>query len=193
VNGTPSLLEVALRVARALAAAQVPYVLGGSVATSLQGEPRATRDIDFAVHLIEAQVPTLVAALGTDFDADEEALREAARLRRSTNIFYLPAVTKVDLFVRGNEGFDRSEMERRVYYQPIAGEASIAVATPEDNLLRKLAWFRSGGEISDQQWRDILGLLRSGRSTLDRSYLASWAPVLGVSDLLERAFAQAWP
>ncbi|HEU5217072.1 MAG TPA: hypothetical protein VFU23_00335 [Gemmatimonadales bacterium] len=119
------------------------------------------------------------------------ALREAVRRRRSANIFYLPAVTKVDLFVRGTEGFDRSEMERRLHYRPVVGAEAIAVATPEDNLLRKLAWFRSGGEVSDQQWRDILGLLRSGRSALDREYLERWAHTLGVLGLLQRALEQA--
>ncbi len=67
----------------------------------------------------------------------------------------------------------------------------VAVASAEDNLLRKLAWFRSGGEVSDRQWRDILGLLRVSGAQLDRAYLEEWAPQLGVSDLLERALAQA--
>ena len=64
------------------------------------------------------------------------------------------------------------------------------VATPEDNLLRKLWWFRMGGEVSDRQWRDILGIPRISAQRLDHAYLAQWAPRLAVADLLERALTQ---
>jgi hypothetical protein len=88
-------VEVALAVARALESIGVDYALGGSVATSLQGEPRSTNDIDF----------------------------------------------------------------------------------------------RMGGETSDRQWRDVLGLLRVSGGSLDLAYLRHWAKLLGVEDLLERALA----
>jgi hypothetical protein len=66
--------------------AQVPYFLGGSLATSLQGEPRSTNDIDFVVDLRASQVRPLIDALGADFDVDEESLREAVAQRSSWNI-----------------------------------------------------------------------------------------------------------
>lgn len=181
-------VEVALAVARALEQCGIEYTLGGSVATSLQGEPRSTNDIDFAVRLTEAGVQRLVETLGPDFEVDEEALVEAIRLRRSTNIFHLPSMTKIDLFVRGAEAFDVSEFSRRVRVelQPPDG---LYVASAEDNLLRKLRWFRMGGETSDRQWRDVLGLVRVAGHSLDLGYLRQWATSLGVSDLLERVLA----
>ena len=181
--------DIALRVARALEAAGVRYALGGSVATSLQGEPRSTNDIDFAVQLASEQVPALVTALGEDFSVDEPALLEAIARRRSANIYFLPLVTKVDLFIRGSEPFDLSELDRtqRIVVRP--GEPALAVATPEDNLLRKLKWFRQGNEVSDLQWRDIVGLLRISGASMDGAYLDRWAAELGVADLLARARA----
>jgi hypothetical protein len=65
------------------------------------------------------------------------------------------------------------------------------VHPPEDILLQKLRWFRKGGEISDRQWRDIVGIVRVQRERLDREYLQRNAPVLGVGDLLARALDQA--
>jgi hypothetical protein len=182
--------EVALRVARALEAVGVEYTLGGSLASSLQGDPRSTNDVDFAVRLEERHVELLAATLGDDFDLDEQALREAIRSRGSYNIFFLPSVMKVDLFVRGGEPFDESELARRTEVT-IRDGRKLFVATPEDNLLRKLWWYRMGGEVSDRQWRDILGILRASAKALDREYAALWAPRLGVADLLERAIAQA--
>jgi hypothetical protein len=179
-------VEVALAVARALERSGVEYTLGGSVATSLQGEPRSTNDIDFAVKLTEHDVRPFVQALGPDFDVDEEALVDAIRRRRSANIFHLPSMTKVDLFIRGGEAFDLSEFSRRirVEVQPPEG---LFLASTEDNLLRKLRWFRMGGETSDRQWRDVLGLVRVAGDSFDLAYLRQWATSLGVADLLERA------
>jgi hypothetical protein len=68
-------LDVAVLVARALGSVGVDYFLGGSVASSLQGEPRSTNDIDFVVDLAPAQVQPLVASLGADFEVDQESLQ----------------------------------------------------------------------------------------------------------------------
>jgi len=57
-------------------------------------------------------------------------------------------------------------------------------------LLQKLRWYRLGGETSDRQWRDVLGIVRVQGDGLDRAYLRAHAPVLGVDDLLERVLNQ---
>lgn len=88
-------LEIALSFGRACERAGVEYALGGSVATSLHGEPRTTQDIDIAVVLTEAQLPKFLIELGDDFAADEDELREAIRAGRSVNIFYVPSFMKV--------------------------------------------------------------------------------------------------
>jgi hypothetical protein len=59
--------------------------------------------------------------------------------------------------------------------------------TPEDILLAKLHWFQAGSGISEMQWRDIQGLVRSRRASLDQQYLEQGAQKLGVSELLQRA------
>lgn len=184
-------VQVAIAVARALESVGVEYALGGSVATSVQGEPRSTNDIDFAVRLNESQIGKVIAALGPEFDVDEEALRDAVRRRRSANIFHLPSMMKVDLFIRGSEAFDESEFSRRERVELEPGP--IFLATTEDNLLRKLRWFRMGGEASDRQWRDIVGLLRVAGDAIDVTYARHWARDLGIEDLLERALATRGP
>jgi hypothetical protein len=57
--------------------------------------------------------------------------------------------------------------------------------------LNKLAWFRMGGEVSERQWNDVIGVLRVQANALDVPYLTHWAAVLGLADLLERAFREA--
>jgi hypothetical protein len=179
-----------VRVARALEIAGIEYLVGGSVASSSFGEPRSTRDIDFAVRLKEGDIPGLLEALGSDFAADPEMLREAVRSGKCANIFYLPFFMKVDLFVRGNDAYDRAEFSRSTRIEPVPGETLFA-SSPEDCLLWKLRWFQMGGGVSDQQWRDVLGLLRISGEKMDLQYVRSWAKSHDVEALLDRALAQA--
>jgi hypothetical protein len=183
----PDILTIAFQVAEAMERAQVPYFLGGSLASSLQGEPRATNDIDFVVDLRLAQVRSLVDALGADFDVDEEALREAVSRRSSWNIFHIPTVTKVDLFILRQEPFDTSEFARRRRVVLTPEGRGLYIKSPEDSVLRKLLWFRDGGGSSTSQWRDIVQILRLAGAQLEDSYLEEWAGRLGVAPLLAKA------
>lgn len=182
--------EVVLAVARALDATGTAYFLGGSMASSLQGEPRSTNDLDFVVDLQPQKVKALIEALGPDFDVDDEALLDAARRRSSWNIYFFPSAVKIDLFMRGSAPFDASEFARRRPVELRPGR-SVMVKSPEDTVLRKLLWFRAGGELSTTQWRDVVEVLRVGGMNLDRAYLDEWAAALAVTELLTRARADA--
>ena len=183
-------VDVTLLVTRALERAGVAYFLGGSLASSFQGEPRATNDIDLVVELAPEKVGLFVQALGPDFDVDAEALLRAARERGSWNIIYSPAVTKIDLFVLRDEPFDASEFARRRRVEVRKGQ-ELFIKSPEDSVLRKLLWYRAGGGVSDRQWRDVVQVLRQSRAVLDVAYLDEWAGRLELAVLLGRARGEA--
>jgi hypothetical protein len=180
-------IDIALKVARALTAVGAEYFLGGSLASSLQGEPRATNDIDFVIALPLGRVDDLAVSLGSDFEVDTAMVRDAILRARCANAFYLPVVTKIDLFGRGYEPFDESEFLRRRTTIVTASGDSLVVKSPEDTVLRKLLWFREGGEVSEKQWRDVVSVLQISGHKMDQTYLKSWASRLHVTDLLERA------
>ena len=177
----PDPLRVALTAARILQRLGVPYVTAGSFASSLHGEPRSTDDVDIVADLRPAHVLPLTAALAAEWYADQEAVREAIARGASFNAIHLATGVKVDVFVVGADPFDA----RRV-----ASGAELRVDTAEYTVLRKLEWFRRGGEISDRQWRDVIGIIRTQGLRLDRGELSTWAERLGVSDLLARALRE---
>lgn len=191
MSAAADVLDIALVVARALEEVGIAYFLGGSLASSFQGEPRATNDIDFVVALDARQVQPLAHALGDDFEVDVDALLETLRAGGSWNIFYLPWVTKVDLFVRGSEPFDLSEFHRRQRVQVRADGASMYIKSPEDSILRKLLWFRASSGESSRQWRDIVEVLRVSGPHLDSTYLDDWAGRLDLAGPLAKARSEA--
>jgi hypothetical protein len=137
-----------------------------------------------------SDVDRLTCALRPEFDVDELALVRAARDRSSVNIFHLPTGIKVDLFVMGTSPLDQEPMGRRRRVELTTEPARhIYTYAPEDILLQKLRWFRAGNEMSDRQWRDVLGILLVQADALDWPYLRDRAERLGLTDLLARAEA----
>jgi hypothetical protein len=185
------LLDVVSRVVTALEACQIPYSVGGSLASSVSGEPRASIDADVVVDMNSRQALALADALGAEFYADGDALRRAAVERSTVNLIHQPSSIKVDLFVAASP-LDRRQLERRRLVQ-IASDPDRAVFmhSPEDIVLQKIHWFRLGGEVSDRQWRDVLSVILVQGARLDSRYLSTTAAEIGLTDLLERALAEA--
>ena len=179
-------------VARILDELGIPYVVGGSFASSLHGEARFTRDADIVVELPADKVEPLARALMPRFYVSTASMREAIRDHSSFNAIHPESGFKIDFFILGDAPFDREEFRRRMPAgaAPTMGPV-VMYKTPEDTILRKLQWFRAGGEVSEQQWKDVLGVLGVCRGRLDEPYLDRWAAELRVTDLLAKARDQA--
>lgn len=183
---------VIARLVRAFEELEVPYLVGGSFASSVYGVPRATQDVDVVAGLTESKAADLRSRLSDEFYVDADMALEAVRRRGSFNVVHLGTLFKADIFVTVGDEWSREEMARaRVEELPGPdGPLAVRFASPEDTVLHKLVWYRLGDEVSDRQWSDILGILRIQAGLLDDDYLDLWAPRLGVVDLLARARTQ---
>ena len=165
---------------------------GGSVASSIHGIPRFTQDVDLVADLQAEQIDTLTARLGSNFYADAGQMRDALLYGRAFNLIHFKTGFKIDVFPLPKDVFHRGELARaepRTWKVDQETRIEIHVASAEDTILEKLARYRRGGEISDRQWSDVLGIAAS--RLLDWRYLRSSAPQLGVADLLERLFRES--
>ena len=183
--------RITLLVTHTLEQIGIPYAVGGSFASSLHGIMRSTLDVDIVADMRLEHIMPLVAALSKEFYADDEMMKGAIEHHSSFNLIHYETAFKVDIFIRKLRAFDQMQLERRrtsiISTDP---EQSIYVASPEDVILSKLEWYRRGGETSERQWRDILGVLKTRAGELELDYLRKWGKELKVIDLLERALKE---
>jgi hypothetical protein len=180
---------VVAKLARVFDALGIRYVVGGSVASSIYGIPRATQDVDLVADLRLTHVDAITSALAGEFYVDAEMIRDAIKRRASFNVVHLATMFKADVFILQGDSWSREEMARARTEQLEIPEGTVKVhfVSPEDTVLHKLVWYKLGNQISDRQWGDVLGVLKVQGEALDHEYLDRWAPLLDVLDLLLRA------
>lgn len=164
----------------------VQHLIGGSLASSVHGVPRATQDVDLVADLRPVHAKALAALAEVDFHVDERAIVNAISEVSSFNALHRETVFKVDVFVAGDDPWIVEEL-RRIRIVEIPEIGRLPFASVEDAVLHKLRWYDEGGRVSERQWRDILGMIAVHGEALDRGHLDRWADHLGVRELLESA------
>jgi hypothetical protein len=188
----PEPIAVTAKVTAVLETLDVPYFIGGSLASTLYGMIRTTQDSDIIAEMRAGHIRPFVLALQDEFYLDEEMIAAAVANQLSFNIIHRESMFKVDIFIPRERVFIKKQFARARRELLSADPVVQAyVSSAEDTLLAKLEWFRMGGESSERQWRDVLGVLKVQAGTLDLDYLRRTAIELNVEDLLERALKAA--
>ena len=167
-------------------------MVGGSFAGSYYGFARNTQDADFIVLMKHEDVDGFVDAFSQGFYLDRGTIEDSLRRCTSFNIIHFQSSFKVDFFMLRPESFHQKSFSRRqsTRLDP-QQQAETLLQTAEDTVLAKLDWYRQGGEVSELQWRDVVGILKVQAGRLDLKYLEHWARELGVYDLFSRALDDA--
>ena len=185
-------IEVTLKVTSVLEKLGISYVIGGSLASTLYGMVRTTQDSDIITEMRSEHIHSFVSSLQSEFFIDEEMIADSIQNNSSFNIIHRDTMFKVDVFIPRPRPFQQSQLaraQRQIF--DLESETSANFASPEDTVLSKLEWYRMGGEVSERQWRDTLGVLKTRAGELDLDYLRKWAKELKVSDLLERILKES--
>ncbi|HEX8922974.1 MAG TPA: hypothetical protein VF766_15980 [Pyrinomonadaceae bacterium] len=180
-------IEVLLDVVQTLDELKIPYLVVGSVASSLLGFSRTTNDADIVADIQLDQIPQIFAALNETFYIDDQAVRRAIIERRSFNVIHFDSLFKVDVYIPADE-FSKQQLKRRRPETLLPDSSrTVYLASPEDVILSKLRWYRLGDGISERQLTDVAGVIKVQAQSLDVLYLREWADKLNVRDLLEKA------
>ena len=184
----PEPLAVTLQITNFFERLNIPYLLGGSFASIIYGIVRTTQDSDILTEMRKEHISTFVQSLEEEFHIDERMIADAIQQRGSFNIIHRASMFKVDIFISRERPFDKIQVARALTQQlSKEPQVFVKVCTAEDIILAKLEWYRLGGEVSERQWRDVLGVMKVQADRLDIDYLRTWAARLEVRDLLEKA------
>ncbi len=166
-------------------------MLTGSVVSSMQGEPRASHDIDLVVQLDRSHVERLASAFpAPKYYLSEPAVQEAIDQAGMFNLLDMGEGDKVDFWLLTNEPFDRSRFARRVVDQVLG--IRVFVSSPEDTILAKLRWAElSGG--SEKQFVDALRIYEVQHGAFDVAYITHWAEELRITPLWLRLQREGEP
>jgi hypothetical protein len=169
---------------------RIPYYIGGSIASSAYGTARSTLDVDLVINLLPAHIKPLTEKLKNEYYVDVEMIEDAIKTKSSFNLLHLQTMLKIDVFILKDHAYSYKEFERKVKDKLEDDEKAINIylCSAEDIILNKLEWYKLGGEISERQWSDILGVIKVQSENLDKEYLINWAKQLEVFDLLVKSF-----
>lgn len=180
------LAEFLRRVIQELDAAEIPYMVVGSVASSAHGNPRSTHDIDIVFSPTQHQLIAVVEKFQKGLYADLQSAQQAMADKSMFNIVDFSKGLKADLIFLKDRGFDQAEFSRRQKVEVFGHQAWAASA--EDVILSKLEWSKLGD--SERQYRDATAVAAMQRETLDLNYLRHWAVQLKVESLLNRLLTE---
>lgn len=184
-------IELALLIGEILDSLEIIYFVGGSVASSLWGEPRTTLDLDIVADLKLKDIDNFIAKVEPLFYVSETAVKEGIMNESCFNLIHFNTSEKIDIFIPNQNPLIQEEIKRRRLEKVTEKNDYLYIATAEDMILQKLIWYRQGEEISERQWRDILGILKVQSRELDFSYLKFWVEKEKLIELFKKALRES--
>ena len=173
-----NMIGVFSEVIQKLESKNIPYMVVGSVASMVYGEPRMTHDMDLVLDIL----PEHASKLETLFPLAEfycppiEVLNSEITHRGQFNLIHQGTGIKIDIMIRKNTDHSKAEFDRRQKV-PFWNNSEVYLATPEDVIIKKLSFYREGG--SEKHLKDIRGIMVE--SEIDKEYLQSWIGKLSLS------------
>lgn len=171
----------------------IKYHIGGSFASSAYGVLRATANIDLMADISSKDISEIINSLDNAYYLSEASIKTAISSQTSFNLIHLGSILKIDIFIPKSRDYDKEVMQRALSKKLEIDNNILTfyLKSAEDIILTKLEWYKLGGEVSERQISDVLGVLRVQVNNLDFVYLKKWAVELKIDDLLQRVIEEA--
>lgn len=167
----------------------IDYLITGSQATIVYGEPRFTNDIDVVALLTRANLRGFVESFSDEnFYLSEAAAKEAIDRSATFNIIHPSSGLKIDVIIPGRSPYETGRFQRARSIEVSPGFA-VKFAAPEDVIIKKLEFYQIGG--SDKHIRDIAGVLRISGDNVNRAFIEKLAAHFGLTDIWKIALERS--
>lgn len=187
----PDILHTLISITEIFEKLNISYYLGGSLASATYGMQQLAQDLDFVVELLPAQVSQFIILLQADYYVDPQAVYTAVQDNKKFNIIHLNTLLAIDVIIPASSLFE-TQVKNRVTWQILDEMVhSLPLSSPEDIILIKLFHHRKDKIFPDDQWNDILGVLKVQKPVIDLVYLEKWAAYLGITHLLQQAYTDS--
>jgi hypothetical protein len=173
--------EIVQRVIDALDANAIPYMVVGSLSTNTFGVERSTKDADFVIELGDKSISIVADKLGPDLKLDPQMSIESVTMSYRYMIKHSSSGFTVELFLRGDDPFQRVRFERRQKRPFLTSEAWLPTA--EDTVIQKLRWYGRAKRSKDRD--DARNVLAVQLKRLDLDYIRNWCDEHGTREELE--------
>jgi predicted nucleotidyltransferase len=160
------------------------YALIGGCARNAYAEPRATKDVDFAVEADEATHEALVRALAARGFTCASAVTSPGETLPDLALYRDGAGRRIDLLF-AKTAFEESALSRSRVLAPYEG-VRVPVVTPEDLIVYKVLAGRTQ-DVSDIEV--VVRTLRIAHTPIDWRYVERWCDEWEVRDRLDRVRA----
>lgn len=168
---------------------EVPYMIVGSLSSSIYGEPRMTRDIDIVIRLERDQVNRLSSAFPTDeYYMSNEAAYRALDDQSQFNVIHGYSGNKIDFMIARSDTWSNEQLSRRRRIELLPNLYGY-VASPEDVIIGKLIYYNDGH--SEKHLRDIASILKINGSEIDKQYIEKWTKELKLTEVWKKAIEQS--
>ncbi|GAB3961954.1 hypothetical protein GCM10028805_61810 [Spirosoma harenae] len=170
----------------------IPFMVTGSVVSSLQGEPRSTHDIDIIVILDFKSVYFLVDLFPKEtFYVNPDSIIDAIERRSMFNLIDMFSGNKVDFWLLTEEPYDQARFSRRQKVD-VLGIENFYITSPEDTILSKLRWAKLAGG-SEKQLIDAVRVFEMQFDRLDVVYVKHWIDELSLQAEWQALISRAEP
>ncbi len=184
-------LDLAIQIATILDDLNIAYALGGSLASSLVGEPRSTIDVDMAAQLESSTIEIFLEKLPNEIYVPLDSVKSAVKFNSSFNLIDIENSLKIDIFVCSDDTLDTQQIKRRVLIDLPGRDYKLWVTSPEDQVLRKLNWYLLNNKALGKQISDVIGVLKINKNTIDIKYMIEQSKTLGLFKLLMQVLEQS--
>ena len=170
---------------------EIPYMLVGSLSSSVYGVSRSTKDADFVLELKGRRIREIADKLGTEFQLNPQVLFETVTAT-TRYVIEVPSIPfRIDCFRLSGDDHDQERFRRRLHGRLEQFQRMVYLPTVEDVIVTKLRWSLAGERGKDAE--DVAHVIAVQGDAINWDYVHRWCNEHGTRKRLDEIRASIPP